>query len=146
MSPRQLDIDIIHVRLRKIRELLKDLASYGAVSTARMQDDSLLRHGVERILTAVVDLAVSAGSHVLVAVKHEAPLTYAECFLALAEIGALDGALAEELAASARMRNVLVHQYLDIDFALVAVAAGRATEAYRAFSAQLLRFAESHEA
>jgi uncharacterized protein YutE (UPF0331/DUF86 family) len=142
MTPRPLDLDVVHVRLRKIRELLADLESIGDVTEPRLLDDAVSRHAVERILTAIVDLAVAAASHVIAARRHESPLTYADAFIALGEIGAIEASLARELATSARMRNVLVHQYLEIDLGYVVEGATRAPAAYRAFTVQLLRYVE----
>lgn len=142
MTPRPLDLDVVHARLRRIRELLADLEAMGEITETRLADDAIARHAVERILTAVVDLAVAAASHVITARRQESSLTYADAFMTLGEIGAVDTDLARELAASARMRNVLVHQYLEIDLRYVAEGAARAPGAYRSFNAQLLRFLE----
>lgn len=142
MTPRPLDLDMVHVRLRRIRELLADLESVGDVNESRLAQDAITRHAVERILTAIVDLAVSTAGHVIAAEQQESPLTYADAFIALGEMAAVDDSLARELAASAKMRNVLVHQYIDIDLASVAHGAARAPQLYRSFTAQLLRYLE----
>lgn len=80
MSPRDLDAGIVLARLTSIRELLHDLRLAGEVSKADLQRDRRLRHAVERILTQLVELAVSVNSHVAATALGKAPGDYRESF------------------------------------------------------------------
>ena len=123
MSP---DADVIATRLRLMHELLADLDSVGPLDARRLRDERLTRHAVERILTQLVDLSSSINAHVVSTLTGAAPATYRESFQALAEVHVIDDELASRLAPSAGMRNVLTHEYVDIDLTLVAAAAATA--------------------
>lgn len=122
MTPKNLDTATVQAKLRLIRELLDDLDSAGEITGDRLRQDRLLRHAVERMLTQVVDLAVSANSHVVAARLGRAPNSYRQSFLDAAEAGSLPQELAERLAPAVGMRNLLVHDYATIDLDRVAAA------------------------
>ncbi len=80
MTPRKLEPDVVQARLRAIREMLADLEAVGVITTERLASDRVTRYAIERILTAIVDLAVSVNAHVAAAVIGEGPVEYAESF------------------------------------------------------------------
>jgi uncharacterized protein YutE (UPF0331/DUF86 family) len=69
-----------------------------------------------------------------------APATGRHSLLDAARAEAIDTALAERLAPSAGLRNVLVHQYTTIDLALVVEAVGAALEGFAEYVAQVAAF------
>ncbi|MDP9444150.1 MAG: DUF86 domain-containing protein [Actinomycetota bacterium] len=83
MSPREFDPKIVHSRLRLIQDLLDDLDSVGPVDEDRLKQDRMLRHAVERILTQIVELAVSVNSHIAATQAGRAPVDYRSSFASL---------------------------------------------------------------
>ncbi len=73
-------------------------------------------------------------------VTADAPDTYAESFDAIADAGVVDRDLAAALVPSAKMRNVLVHAYLDVDHEIVAAAVPLALAQYRSYTRQVARW------
>lgn len=128
-----LDRDTVVVRLGLMNDLLGDLESVGSVDAVRLRSDRMARHAVERILTQLVEFAVSINSHIAAAVSGSVPGTYRESFFAAADAGILSADLAERLAPSAGLRNVLTHEYVEVDLDLVAAAVGTAIVDYRAY-------------
>ena len=124
-----LDRDTLVLRLGLMSDLLGDLESIGGVDVALLRSDRITRHAVERILTQLVEFAVSINSHVAASV----PGTYRESFIAAADAGFSSAELAERLAPSAGLRNILTHEYVEVDLDLVAVAVQTATVDYRAY-------------
>jgi uncharacterized protein YutE (UPF0331/DUF86 family) len=114
MTPRRLDVRTLQSRLQLMRVLLDRLERFGAVDRTVLDslDDRLI---LERILTQLVDLAVSINTHVVASTRGVAPDAYGASFVAMGEIGVLDPDLARALAPSTGLRNVLVHAYLDLD-------------------------------
>ena len=129
MSPGQLDPEVVQSRLVLITRLLEDLQSAGQVDAPRLTQDRMLRYAVERILSQLVDLAVSVNSHVSATVLGESPKDYRASFDLVARAGAIEPALAQELKPSVGLRNVLAHEYIDVDIAIVAAATGTALSA-----------------
>ena len=59
MSPRDFDGAVFQARRTLTRSLLEDLQCVGEVTVDLLQQDRLLRHGVEPVLGQLVELAVS---------------------------------------------------------------------------------------
>lgn len=128
MTPREFDAGVVQSRLRLIEELLGDLASVGEVTADRLREDRILRHAVERILSQLVELAVSINSHVTSTVLQRAPSDYRASFDLADEAGLINDELRDRLKPSVGLRNVLAHEYVAIDLGLVAAAAGSANK------------------
>ena len=141
MTPRTIDWRSVRAKLRRIRELLDQLQSFGPVDETRLMGDPVVELAVERILTLLVDLAFAGNSHVAVALLGRAPDTYGESFTLAAESGMITVELALALRPSVGMRNVLVHDYLETDRKLVAAAVPLAQEHYGEYVRQVARFA-----
>ncbi len=79
-----------------------------------MQDEATqdrAERNIELAAQACADIAL----HIVAAVGSSAPETYADAMLGLVPAGVVPAALAERMAALARLRNILVHDYLDVD-------------------------------
>lgn len=144
MTPREIDWRSLRAKLRRIHELVDQLADLGPVDAARLTAESVTALALERILTLLVDLAFANNSHVAVARLGRAPDTYAESFTLAAQAGMIDGGLAAALRPSVGMRNVLVHNYLAVDQERVADAVPLAVEQYGEYVRQVARFLQGH--
>jgi uncharacterized protein YutE (UPF0331/DUF86 family) len=139
MTPRHLDRDTVHSRLRLMNDLLDDLAEIGEVDVERLRADRIARHAVERILTQLVELAVAVNGHMAAAMLNRAPADYRDSFRLAAECAMLPADLATDLARSVGLRNVLTHEYVDIDLAVVASSVGHAVASYRRYVREIAR-------
>lgn len=137
MSPRDFNAHVVQLRLSLIRDLLGDLEQIGSVSGTDLLENRILRHAVERILTQLVDLAVSINGHVAATQLGVAPPNYAASFDQAAKVGAIDPDLAAQLRDSVGFRNVLTHEYVAIDLDLVAAGVDLAREGYGAYLRQV---------
>lgn len=133
MTPRSLDPDSITQKLALMRDALDLLRRTDMPTAAALREDGLLRAAVERLLMQLVDQAVAINLHVSGALGGTTERDYRASFGAAAEVGVLPAELAEELADSAGMRNVLVHEYVRVDLEQVAAALPRAVEGYERY-------------
>ncbi len=141
MTPRAIDWQSIHAKLRRIRGLLDQLAALGPIDADRLADEPVTALAVERILTLLVDLAFSCNSHISASVLGHAPDSYRESFDLAHQAGMITKDLATRLRPSAGMRNVLVHQYIEADQTQVAAAVPLAVEQYGEYVRQVAAFA-----
>ena len=74
---------------------------------------------VERRLQRAIGRMIDVNYHLLTASGHAPPADYHASFVALAGIGVLDREFAARVARAAGLRNRLVHDYDDLDPALV---------------------------
>jgi uncharacterized protein YutE (UPF0331/DUF86 family) len=102
-----------------------------------------LRHAIERILSQLVELAVSINSHIVVARQGTAPTTYRQSFLDVGAIGVLPSELAARLAVAAGLRNVLAHEYPAIDLGVVAAAVPIARSDFRNYVTHVATYISS---
>lgn len=136
-TPRRLDWRAIAPKLRALDQLLGQLAELGTFDEERLLQEHVNALAAERILTLLVDLAFAVNSHVSVAESGQAPDSYAESFTLAGRAGMISEELAAALRPSAGTRNVLVHVYLEIDYAQVAAAIPLALTQYREYVRQV---------
>jgi len=139
VTPPAVDAALVQAKLRTMGELLDDLDAVGPLDAARLTEDRMLRHAVERVLTQLVELAAAVNVHVAVGLLGRVATTYRDSFTLAAQAGAVSQDLAQRLAPSAGLRNVLVHEYARVDLALVARGVELARHDYRTYVREVAR-------
>ncbi|MGB3412382.1 MAG: HepT-like ribonuclease domain-containing protein [Microthrixaceae bacterium] len=139
MTPPRIDISIVQRRLQLIEGALESLRSLGEIDEAQLRSDVIRRAAAERLIQVVVDLAFDINGHVAVAQLGRAPETGRQSFLDLAELGVLTTELAEVLAPLAGLRNILVHNYVDVRVDLVATSVGLLLELFPEYVRSIAR-------
>lgn len=140
MKPQPLDIDIITVRLRVLGDTLDLLGQVRDVDGAELKADPMKRAAVERLEQVAVDLAAGINGHIAAAELRRAPASGQESFELAAEVGAIDPPLATQLASAARLRDILVHDYTQIDVDKVAGAVVPILDVFDAYVQQVAAF------
>ena len=140
MTPRWLDHVVITAKLRTMRRLLDELEGLGPVDTERFAREFGTQLIVERIVSQLVDLAASVNAHVVAVQTGAPPADVRSSFTAASDTGLIDHDLAERLAPSAGLRNVLVHAYVDLDLARLVAAVPLASEQYAEYVRQVARW------
>lgn len=77
--------------------------------------DEVVQDRAERHAQLLAQGCADIALHILAGTGSAAPETYAEALSALAAAGVIAARLGARLAAAVRLRNILVHGYLDID-------------------------------
>lgn len=82
--------------------------------------DAYLAHGeiraaTERWLQLALQICIDVGAQLAAELSVRAPSSYAEVFANLASEGHLPQPLAGRLVEAAKLRNLLIHLYLDLD-------------------------------
>lgn len=98
------------------------------------RSDALLRAATERRLQTALQVCIDLGAQLLAERALATPATYREVFVALESAGILADGLGRRLGVAAGQRNLLVHDYLDVDDAKV-FAALEHLDDLRAFAA-----------
>ena len=78
---------------------------------AVFREDAVMIMASERCFERVVEIAYDINAHLLTDKTGKTPDTYAQAFLAMANAGILESALAKKLVVSVKIRNILVHEY-----------------------------------
>ena len=137
MTPRPFHPPAVRRRLRVIRQMLDDLEAMGEFTQQRLREDRVSRLAAERVLTQIVDLAAGVNTHLAAVVLAHAPESNTESFTLAAKIGAIDPELARQLIPSVKFRNILIHDYLDVDDEKFLLAVRLAPEHYGRYVQQV---------
>jgi uncharacterized protein YutE (UPF0331/DUF86 family) len=116
--------EFVRRKLHLIAEDLGRLARFRKESFAEVTGDFVKLAAVERLLERIVMRAIDVNEHLLgeLATGREEKvvrLTYRDTFLRLADHDVYPRAFAEQIAPSAGLRNILVHDYNDVDRRIV---------------------------
>ena len=133
MTPPAVDAAVVHAKLRLMRQLLDDFEAVAALDRAALEQDRMLRYAVERILIQLVELAAGVNAHLAAARLGVGAVSYRESFLLAARAGALPQELAERLAPSAGLRDVLVLDDLAVDLDQVVAGVALARTDFRRY-------------
>lgn len=145
MTPRKLDNESILSKLSVMRRLLRELTSMGDFDRYRLESHFPDQLVAERVLTAVVDLAAAINTHVAAVELNEAPHDLKASFRLASQAGLIDKKLADQLAPSTGMRNVLIHAYMDLDIDRFIEAIPIAIEQYGRYVEQVARWLLEHQ-
>jgi uncharacterized protein YutE (UPF0331/DUF86 family) len=133
--------DVLARKLKRLRGYLDHLGSHRDRGAEDIEGDP---YEVERLLELVVQVTVDILNHEL-AERGVIPESYRDSFLEAGGLGLIPKDLAESLALSAGLRNVLVHAYEEIDYELVAMSVSRALDDVGRFAEVLVARLEEEE-
>lgn len=104
--------------LTRVRDDVADLRTSGAAGAGLAEDQVGLR-AVKYSFVTAIEGCVRAANHVLSSEGFGTADSNASAMRSLGQHGALDPALADRLAQAVGFRNVLVHEYAQVDDARV---------------------------
>jgi uncharacterized protein YutE (UPF0331/DUF86 family) len=118
------DREIFSRRLEALRGYLHKLAAFREVSEAEFVREPAIHDLAERYLHLAVEAALDLANHWIADRGLPTPDANRDTFTVLENAGELDARLADRLRGWAGFRNILVHEYLDIDHAIAWRAIG----------------------
>ena len=136
-----LDHELIQRKVKLIQEDLSRLEPMAEYSFDQVAKDLMKYDAVERRLERIVTRAIDVNRHVIAELGKgsESARTYEDTFLRLADLGIYPDKFAREIAPSAGLRNVLVHEYDEVDPKLVFQSVGKALFQYAKYCEYLLK-------
>jgi uncharacterized protein YutE (UPF0331/DUF86 family) len=112
------DAESVEARLSRLAQLLEQLQEIHAGGDSAYLADFRTRLAAQHGLQLAIQTCIDIGAHLIAEQNLQMPSDYRGVFEALGPLG-LDSALAARLGRAAGMRNILVHDYLDLDDRLV---------------------------
>lgn len=109
----------IHSKLEKLKEYSGYLAEYQKSSLEDLQSNHTLQGAVLHYLQLSIEVSLDIGEMIVSQEKLNKPQFARDVFGLLAEKGIIDKAFAQRFAPVASLRNILVHEYAEIDLAQV---------------------------
>lgn len=108
--------------LRKISELqtyLGQIREFAGITLQDYKSDWKTQRIVERTLQMIIEACVDLAHHIISDEGMRTPTSYADAFKVLAENRVIDSNLLVTMDRMAKFRNVVVHQYEEVDAEIV---------------------------
>ena len=125
------ELNVITRRLDELNERLARLQPLQNKTRSDFDGDPYLRDIVERNLEVAAQACLDICHRLIALGKARKPVDYYEAFLIVGEMGILPGDFALKLAPLAGFRNILVLEYLKVDWVLVYENLQRMDDLYR---------------
>jgi uncharacterized protein YutE (UPF0331/DUF86 family) len=106
---------VVLARLAHLGQILRQLERLRGIALEARLGDPLHQLAAERGLHVAAEAIFDIGHHLLAGRGRPVPSTYREIVPALVREGILEAALGSRLEGMAGLRNILVHDYVDID-------------------------------
>lgn len=114
-----MDRIVIERKLEALRHCVARIRSRRPAALSSLVADADAQDVLVLNLSRAVQLCVDIGAHIIATSELPAPATMGDTFLRLAELQVLDVNLAQRLRAAVGFRNIAVHNYEVIDWAVV---------------------------
>lgn len=137
MTRRSLDTEVLRNKLGAVERATTTLQSITPLGADKLRSDPVTAAAVERLTCRLVDLAADINTHISSVVLGRAPENYRDSFDLMEQAGVLTKELAEKIKPSVGMRNAIVHEYLRIDYDIVAAAVPLALDTYAEYRQQV---------
>jgi len=110
----------VNEKLNTLKKYHKILKQYEGTTVKEMIKDDTKRGAIERYFQLAAEVTLDIAGQLIAEYRFRTPETYKESILILGEEGVLSQKSAQEFCQIAGFRNILVHEYLKIDYEKVA--------------------------
>lgn len=136
--------EFVRRKLALIAEDLERLTAFRDVSLEALRADEIKLAAVERMLERAIMRAIDVNAHLIAELSDAAGrvsrFSYRDTFILLADLGVYSKEFAQRIAASAGLRNILVHDYNDADRRIVHAAILTCLRDYREYLERVAEF------
>lgn len=140
----RVDTEVIEARLRELSRRLRRVAAKKPASLKLLTGDEDLQDILSRNLELAIRTCVDIAAH-LCGAYGLVPATAGDTFELLSQHKLLDRALAKRLRRAVGFRNVLVHEYVEVDWTIVMRVISGGTKDLAAFGKAVLVIIEKQE-
>lgn len=134
---------LIERKLQEIIKQLKHLKELVKISAKTFLSDDVQMYFAERVMQRMIEAAIDINMHIASDKKWETPDSYFHSFIALADLKIYSRNFGESIAPSAKMRNIIVHEYLNLDIKKFKEALDSALRDYPKYVKHIQKFLRS---
>lgn len=133
------DTNVVLSRVTKIRECVAILRRYAVTDEKSFLNNTDVSSSAERQLQIAIQAVIDIGNHVVADLDLGTPKNYRDTFTILSKNKIVSKPLSKRLGAMTGLRNVLVHDYLDVDLKIVYRILKRDLPDFEKFIGSILR-------
>jgi len=137
------DRPLIFRKLDSLSLYVRQLAEFRGVSLEEYKRDWKMQRIVERTLQMAVETCVDIADHIISDEGLRAPASVTDAFTVLREAGIFSETLHGALVKMAKFRNVVVHQYDEVDADIVLAILTKHLGTFDAFREEVLPYLKS---
>jgi len=129
--------------LRKLSELdqyFRQIQEFRQITAAQYSTDWKIQRIIERTLQMMIETCVDIAGHIIADKGYRVARTYADTFRVLHEEKVIDRKLLNALEKMARFRNLLVHQYDNLDAQIVVGILKKDLEDFTGYRQAIIKF------
>lgn len=134
-----MDRRLIEDKLDSLRRCLKRISDKCPGTATELASDPDLQDIVTLNLSRAVQICVDIGAHLIASLDSPPPQTMGETFDLLADEGYIEPTLAVRMKKAVGFRNIAVHNYEAIDWAIVHAICTRHLDDFTAFARGVAR-------
>ena len=129
-----MDRELIEQKLESLRRALQRVSDKCPKSVEILSADYDAQDIVSLNLTRAVQLSIDIGSHLIACTNYPPPTTMGEVFTVMNQAGFIDAKLAERMKKAVGFRNLAVHNYDAINWAIVYAIATQHLDDFKDFA------------
>ena len=133
-------INKVNLRLKKILEYVDLLKKHQNITVKDLEDDPVQRGFLERYLQLACEAVIDIANLINAEYRFRSAEDARESILILGEEGVLEKKFAQEFAPVAGFRNILVHDYVKIDYKQVIDKLHHRLGDFERFSQQVAKY------
>ncbi len=132
--------EVVEKRLADLAVRVARLRTFQAMSAEELRKDWVKLGVVERLLQTAIQNVIDIGAHVLADLGDNAWDEYRDIPERLAAHGVLPAELVPSLRAMIGLRNILVHQYLDVDVEKISAVLRKNLDDFDRFAVAMVNY------
>lgn len=132
--------NIINRKLAKMTNYIKELEELTSIPHGDFFAHFFYQRSAERLLQLMVEIAVDINNHILVDEGRPAGKDYYSSFFDLVTLGIYPEEFAREIAPSTGLRNILVHEYEEIDEQIVYKSMEKGIKQFKKYMSFILKY------
>jgi uncharacterized protein YutE (UPF0331/DUF86 family) len=140
-----IDSDLVRRKLARLNMYLEKLKPIADSTYKEYISDFYKKTSAERMIQLIVECASDINTHVILESGERPPENYSSSFIKAAEVKLINNELANKLKGSGGMRNIIVHEYMEIDDKKVYEVIPTAISDYKEYIRQVYDFLDRLE-
>lgn len=113
-------LEEINQRFQYLRKYITFLKQKQPVTSEELINNLEKRGAIERYFQLAAEAVLDVANLIIAEYRFRTPTDYKDCLLILGEEGVLEKKFAQQFSSLAGFRNALVHDYVKIDYQIVA--------------------------
>ena len=130
----------IQRKLEALQTYITRVRGYAPVTADTLRTNVEVSGVVERNLQLASEVVLDVANQLIAEFRFRTPDTYKESIVILGEAGVLQKEFADNFSGIAGFRNILVHNYMDIDYAKVADKVNNRLDDFETFAKSVAKY------